>query len=189
MIQFATIFKIIKVLAIIGGVIAIIIVPLVNGVIYGFQSGDWSELSKATGGLIFASDQTIKENVNILSNSTLLEAYPEKFDKKYVDHLKTEIIIALMVIIAWIIFFFWLFSKILGEAGRHALSIIIFIIPASIFAVALMEFIYSLAIPSHIFIIPFQGLWDLAWNWEIWTYAGEEITLNIINNTNVTAGV
>lgn len=171
-----TTFKAIGWLFSLGGIFVILFVPVINSVVYGLQTGEWNPLLQSTAGMIFNSDQTINSNVDFLMNEQMIKAHPERYDKKFVEYLKSQILTSLFFMLAWILIVYWLLSKlakkVIGEGVLNiAISIVIFLL--SILVLALLEFVYSLAMPPHEFVIPLGGLAKLIWHSpQIWAFAG-----------------
>ena len=174
--EFPTTFKSIGWLFSLGGIFVILFIPIINSVVYGLQTGEWNPLLQSTGGMIFNSDQTIKANVEFLTNEQMIKAHPERYDKKFVEYLKSQILTSLFFMLALILIVYWLLSKLakrlIGE-GVLNIGIIIVIVLLSILVLAILEFAYSLIAPPHEFVIPLEGLAKLIWHSpQIWSFAG-----------------
>lgn len=179
-------FKAIGWLFSLGGIFVILFVPVVNSIVYGLQTGEWNPLLQSTAGMIFNSDQTIKSNVEFLTNEQMIKSHPERYDKKFVEYLKSQILTSLFFMFAWILIVFWLLSKLtkrlVGE-GVLNIAIIIVIVLLSILVLALLEFAYSLIAPPHKFVIPLEGIAKLFWNYQIWGFAGTAGFFGASDNT------
>lgn len=169
------IFKVIGLMLGIAGFMFIFIVPLINDIIYGSQNNDWKPLIDDTAGKIFNSEQAIKEDVNLLSNQTTINSHPERFDKKYVSYVKSEIVMNLAIMFSWFILFFWVFKKIFRKFSNmnlfERLVASFTILGLTLISFAVLELLYAWFVNHH-FIIPFQGILTLIWNPQIWAFTG-----------------
>ena len=172
MTEFASILKAYKWFALVGSLLLVVIIPTISGLIYGAKTGDWKPALDASAGSIFASGQTITNEFNLYTNTSetisQIPNLPPDFKKEFQDHIKEKIIIALLIMISWAILFYYLGEKIIGEAAKNLGTTLLFIIPFTIFMLALMEFIYSLAVPPHKLIVPLKWLYLFIKNIGIW---------------------
>lgn len=175
-VEVPTTFKAIGWLFSLGGIFVILFVPVINSIVYGLQTGEWNPLLQSTAGMIFNSDQTINANVDFLINEQMIKAHPERYDKKFVEYLKSQILTSLFFMGAWVLIVYWLLSKLarkfIGE-GVLNIAIAIVIILLSILVLAISEFAYSLIAPPHKVVIPLGGIAKLIWySPQIWAFAG-----------------
>ena len=184
-----SIWKVSRVIIYLMTAMVLVIAPLIGSVTKGVRDGDWSELRDKTGGMILASDVHAKQDILDISNETLRELYPEKYNSDYIDYKKSKIFTNLAILTIWGLLFWWLFMKIVGEPA-DTLIIRIFGIVVAIFAVILLEEIYLLLTGGMSNLqVPLQSIYYLFKNWEFIIQTGTtfvpQVISNATNSTNI----
>lgn len=168
-----SIWKTVSYVFAIMGLFTFVLIPILHSVLLGFQTGNWKPSIDSSLGLLFNTEKNLQDDINIL-----LSPLRDNFPRKFIDHIKSDIVFNLLIMAVWFIIFYWLYSKITKRLiGEQVLNfaLLIVIVLMALFTIALMIFLYPLIMPPHDFVIPFKSIWELAWNPSIWAVIGSDV--------------
>lgn len=135
-----------------------ILVSLISGVVYWTKTGDYKPALRSVAEPLFGADVAIAHDCNILNDKSLQEANPEKYDKGYLDYLRSNITHNLLIfaLMFFLVFKVWefLFS---ASNSENKPMIYLMVILVTIMTLALIEVVYSL-LNGNGWIIPLRGI-------------------------------
>jgi len=138
-----------------------ILIALASGVLYWIKTGDGKPAFNSVAEPIFGADVAVAKNCVILGNETLQMAYPDKYDKDYLDYLRSDTLHNLFIfgLMFFVLFKGWEF--VYGAANNENKVMAYFgVIMTTIISLAFFEVVYSL-INGGGWVVPLKGiLWD-----------------------------
>lgn len=166
---------ILKYLFIVIGIIYIIVSPLISSVIQCASGDGCKNVLRDTGGLLFDSQQNIKEDIMTITNQEL-------DDRRLINFYRGDIITNLGIWIMWIIAFVLIARAIFGANASHLFAITLVAIPFAIAMVGLFALIWHLSITGEL-INPYEGIWLLIKNPDVLIKIGSDFVINSANST------
>lgn len=174
------ILTVLKYLLIFSGVVFIIVSPLISSTIECASGKGCKNLLRDTGGLIFNSQQNIKEDVIRITEEA--PKNPEIYDRRIINNFKADILVNLTVWIFWIVLFVLLARAIFGKATSHLFAITVIAVPFAMAMTGLLGLLWNLFTTGQL-VNPYEGLWLLFKNPQVLKEIGSTFTIQINNIT------